>query len=71
MKKSIVVILIVLSVIIGFLIGSNSVIKAQKWVEEEGGLYIICTDFFGNVYEDVATKNSHCYDYFAFDLARR
>lgn len=71
MKKSIIVVLVLLSMLIGFLIGSNSVIKAQKWVEEEGGMYIICTDFLGNIYEDVATKNGHCYDYFVFDIAKR
>ena len=71
MKKGIIVILVIVSIVAGYCAGSNAVIKAPKWIEEEGGLYIICTDFMGNIYEDVATKNGHCYNYFVFDIAKR
>jgi len=73
MKKKIIVALIfaVVGIIIGYKIGSDAVINSPKWVEEEGGLYIICTDFNGNVYEDVADKASTHYSYFCHTVGRR
>jgi len=73
MKKNIIVAIciIIIGTIVGYVIGSNAVINSHKWVEEEGGLYIICTDFNGNVYEDVADKSSEHYNYFCHTVGRR
>ena len=65
MKKFIIIILI--GIIIGTIIGVKIGIHAPKWVEEHPGYYVVCTEFLGNVYEDVADKehehvnNAHVY----------
>ena len=75
MKNIIVKILLVLTLImLGVGIGTTAVLNAPKWVTEDGGLYIINTEFLGNIYEDVAEKESHMlttHKYVAYTTERR
>ena len=54
MKKVIIVTLI--GIILGTVIGISIGLHAPKWVEEHPGYYVVCTEFLGNIYEDVADK---------------
>ena len=72
--KNIIKILAALTLVaIGIAIGTMSVICAPKWVTEDHGLYIINTNVFGNVFEDVSKKESqmittHKYIAYAVEL---
>ena len=56
MKK--VITLILVGVIVGFVVGIGVGLHTPKWVEEHPGYYVICSKFLGNIYEDVADKES-------------
>jgi hypothetical protein len=56
MKKIIIVFLV--GVVVGVIVGVNIGIHAPKWVSEDYGMYIIHTEFMGNVYDDIADKES-------------
>lgn len=72
MKKVILVsILVVVLFAVGFFAGCKAVLNARKWVEEDGGLYLIVTEYLGNEYVDVAEKSGHMYGEFAFAIGRR
>ena len=74
MKNIIKVLLALTLVLLGIAIGTMAVIRAPKWVTEENGLYIISTEFLGNVYEDVSEKESHMissHKYVAYATERR
>ena len=62
MKKVIIVIAILCIFAVGFIVGSNAVIKAPKWVESHGSMYTIVTEFCGNLYTDDAQKESEQFD---------
>ena len=57
MKK--IIALILVGVIVGVVIGINIGIHTPKWVEEHpGGNYVICSEFLGQIYEDLSDKES-------------
>lgn len=72
MKKVIIAsILAIILFVVGFLTGCNAFLNSPKWVEEEAGIYLIVTEFFGNEYVDVAEKSGHMYNQFSFAIGRR
>lgn len=71
MKKVFVVLTALILFILGFAAGSKAVLRSPKWVEQEAGLYLIITEFFGNEYVDIAEKPGHMYNEFSFALGRR
>ena len=71
MKKSIVVVVALVVFVLGFYFGARSMNRATKWVEHHGGLDIICTEFFGNVYTAVAEKESYNFNVHILELSRR
>jgi len=77
MKKSLVITMVSIAIValftVGFIAGSKAVINAPKWVEEDGGLYLVVTDFLGNEYVDIAEKPANMYNEFkfAYSLGRR
>lgn len=74
MKKLVALILAAVALLtVGFLAGSHAVLVAPKWVEEDGGMYLVVTDFGGHEYVDLAEKPSHMYEElkFAYVLGRK
>lgn len=72
MKKAIIILLAAIVLLAaGFTAGCKATISAPKWVEEEAGMYIICTEFAGHVFTDVADKATHHYNAFVFAVGRR
>lgn len=75
MRKStaawIALLVLVIGIIAGYYTGSRAVLSSPKWVEEDGGLLLIVTDFDGDEYVDVADKPAHHYDELAFIVSRK
>ena len=61
MKNIVVAIILVAVFTLGFYFGAVSMNRAPKWVIAHGGLYSICTEYMGNIYEADAYQEYDMY----------